>query len=78
MQVEPACVHLLLGGLGPRTSLLQNGSTQSEVMTGVDCDSQCFEGNFAYVISEPEWLNNALSKGQRNWQIHSEWSDCVK
>lgn len=78
MLVEPACVHLLFEGLGPQTSLPlteKHHTVRSD--DGVDCDSQCFEGNFAYVISEPEWLNNTLSKGQSNWQIHSEWIDCV-
>ncbi len=75
MLAEPTCVHLLCGGLGPQTSLPlteQQRTVRSDEQ--VDCDSQYF----AYVVSEPEWLNNALSKGQKNWQIHSEWSDCVK
>lgn len=75
--VEPACVHLLFEGLGPQTSLpLTEEHRRSD--DGGDCDSQCFEGNFAYVISEPEWLNNTLSKGQSSWQIHSARIDCVQ
>lgn len=64
MRVEPACVHLLFEGLGPQTK--QNRST-GRGDDRLDCDSQCFEGNFASIISEPEWLNNSLSKGQSNW-----------
>lgn len=79
MQVEPACVHLLFEGLGPQTSLPlteQQHTVRSD--DGVDCGSFFFfRGNFASVISEPEWLNNTLSKGQSNRQIHSG-SDCVE
>lgn len=32
----------------------------------VDFGCQCFERNFASVISKPDWLNNTLSKGQSN------------
>lgn len=63
MQVEPACVHLPFEGLGPQTRLPPSLTEQQHTVRsddGTDCDSQCFERNFASVISGPEWLNNTL------------------
>lgn len=62
-----------LKGLGPQTSYpITEQQHKFKSDDGADCDSQCFEGNFASTLSEPERLNNTLSKGQSSGQIHSQ------
>lgn len=51
-----------------------NSTTQPEMMTE-SIVTVSFGGN---VLSELEWLNSTLSKGQSSWQIHSGLAFCER